>query len=76
MDYSMILAEQITTLGKDQLRNYVGRIQDDALLSAINRAIAMQLGLAPVVRQNEYGGNYSNEHHYERRSFEKGAING
>ena len=76
MDYSMILAEQITTIGKDQLRNYVGHIQDDALLSAINRAIAMQLGLAPVVRQNEYGGNYSNEHHYERRSFEKGAING
>lgn len=80
LDQSMILAEQITTIGKDQLRNYVGHIQDDAQLSAINCAIAMQLGLTPVARRNEdvsdHGGRHSIGHHYEMRSFEKGATNG
>lgn len=46
LDISMILAEQITTIGKDALRNYVGRIEDDAVLDRINTAIAVQLGIA------------------------------
>ena len=54
LDVSMILAEQITTISKSELRNYVGHIQDDALFSDVNRAIAAQLGLASIIRHN-YG---------------------
>lgn len=54
LDVSMILAEQITTISKSELRNYVGHIQDDALLSAVNRTMAVQLGLSSVDRRN-YG---------------------
>ena len=45
MDVSMILAEQITTIDKSELRGYVGHIQDDAVLSRVNRAVSIQLGL-------------------------------
>ena len=48
MDSSMILAEQITTISKDQLRNYVGRIEDRVFLDSINHAVAVQLGLTLV----------------------------
>jgi len=45
LDISMILAEQITTIGKAALRSYVGRIEDAAVLDRINTAIAVQLGI-------------------------------
>ena len=48
MDVSMILAEQITTISMDHLRNYVGRIEDEDFLDAIDRAVSVQLGLTPV----------------------------
>ena len=46
LDTSMILAEQITTIGKYALKNYVGHINDSQLLNAINTAVAVQLGLS------------------------------
>ena len=46
LDFSMILAEQITTISKLQLRNYVGRVDDTELLSAIEQAICEQFSLA------------------------------
>lgn len=45
MDVSMILAEQITTIDKSELRGYVGHIQDDAVLSSVNHTVSVQLGL-------------------------------
>ncbi len=42
----MILAEQITTISKLQLRNYVGRVEDTELLAAIEQAICEQFGLS------------------------------
>ena len=48
MDHSMVLAEQITTISKDQLRNYVGRIEGRTFLDAIDRAVSVQLGLIPI----------------------------
>lgn len=44
MESSMILAEQVTTISKLQLRNYVGRVEDTELLAAIEQAICEQLG--------------------------------
>lgn len=55
MDYSMILAEQITTIGKDQLRNYVGRIDEKVLKADIDRAVSIQLGLIPIPQHYEKG---------------------
>ena len=46
LDFSMILAEQITTISKLQLRNYVGRVEDTELLAAIEQAICEQFSLA------------------------------
>ena len=48
IDASMILAEQITTIDKSELRGYVGRIRDDAVLSRVNHAVFVQLGLEGV----------------------------
>ena len=45
LDDSMFLAEQITTIGKSQLRNYAGRVEDTELLAQISHAISAQLGL-------------------------------
>lgn len=53
MDNSMILAEQITTISKDQLRNYVGKIENENLIAAVNQAVSMQLGLTPLSRQSD-----------------------
>ncbi len=47
-DISMILAEQITTIDKSQLRNYVGRVEDRDLMESIDTLICRQLGLAIV----------------------------
>lgn len=58
MDVSMILAEQITTIGKDQLRNYVGRVEEKELIAAVDHAVSMQLGLVPV--------SLASDHHYGR----------
>ena len=46
MESSMILAEQVTTISKLQLRNYVGRVEDTELLAAIEQAICEQFGLS------------------------------
>ena len=43
---SMILAEQITTISKAQLKNYVGQVEDTALLGQIDRTVCLQLGLS------------------------------
>jgi mRNA interferase MazF len=53
MDNSMILAEQITTISKDQLRNYVGRIEKRDLQDSIDHAVSIQLGLTPISLHNE-----------------------
>lgn len=45
LDTSMFLAEQITTIGKNHLFNYVGKIADIAVLHRIDTAIATQLGI-------------------------------
>ena len=45
LDTSMILAEQITTIGKNRLRSYVGKIADTAVLHRIDTAVAAQLGI-------------------------------
>lgn len=45
LDTSMILAEQITTIGKNTLLNYVGKIADTAVMHRIDRAVLTQLGL-------------------------------
>lgn len=44
LDTSMILAEQITTIGKNTLLNYVGKIADTAVLNRIDHAMLTQLG--------------------------------
>ena len=45
LDTSMVLAEQITTIGKNHLFNYVGKIADTAVMHQINAAVAAQLGI-------------------------------
>lgn len=42
---SMVQAEQITTIGRLQLKNYVGRVEDTELLNRITRAMIAQLAL-------------------------------
>ena len=59
MDNSMILAEQITTISKDQLRNYVGRIDEKNLIADVDHAVSVQLGLIPLTQ------------HYDERSAAK-----
>jgi len=54
LDASMILAEQITTISKDQMKNYVGHVQDKALLNAVNHAVSVQLGLIPAAGSYDY----------------------
>lgn len=45
LDTSMILAEQIATISKTSLFNYVGKIADDSVMQRIDTAIAAQLGI-------------------------------
>jgi len=45
LETSMILAEQITTISKYALRNYVGTIMNSSVMSAIDTAILSQLGI-------------------------------
>ena len=45
LDPSMILAEQITTISKSQLRAYVGRIENPDILDSINHSVSVQLDL-------------------------------
>ena len=48
LDTSMILAEQVTTISKSALRNYVGYVSDDALIDQVDRAVSMQLGISDI----------------------------
>ena len=41
-----VLTEQITTISKSALRGYVGRIEDQEILSAIERTLSLHLGLS------------------------------
>ncbi len=43
---SMILAEQITTISKAQLKNYVGRVENAVLLRQIDRTVCLQFGMS------------------------------
>lgn len=45
LETSMILAEQVTTISKYALRNYVGRITDSGMISRIEQSVAAQLGI-------------------------------
>lgn len=45
LDDSMLLAEQITTIGKPEMRSYVGRVVDKEVLARISRAVITQLAL-------------------------------
>lgn len=45
IDDSMLLAEQLTTIGVSQLRGFVGRVEDKEVLARINRAVIAQLYL-------------------------------
>lgn len=45
LETSMILAEQVTTISKYALRNYVGRITDSGMMSRIEQSVAAQLGI-------------------------------
>ena len=45
IDDSMLLAEQLTTIGKPQLKSYVGRIEDKEVLAQISRSVMVQLSL-------------------------------
>ncbi len=45
LETSMILAEQVTTISKYALRNYVGMITDRSVMSAINATVISQLGI-------------------------------
>ena len=40
-----VLTEQVTTISKSDLRGYVGRIEDSAVLGKIEYALSMHLGL-------------------------------
>lgn len=41
---SMVLAEQVETLDKDKLREKIGEISDEMIMSAITVAIQIQIG--------------------------------
>ena len=58
---SMILAEQITTIGKAQLKNYVGRVDDPDMLGQINTSISGQLGLKADIDNNAHNNYEGNE---------------
>ena len=45
LDNSMLLAEQITTIGKPQMRSYVGRVENKEVLDRISRIVITQLAL-------------------------------
>ena len=45
LDDSMLLAEQITTIGKPQLRSYVGRVENKEVLAQIRHTVITQLAL-------------------------------
>jgi len=47
-DPSMILAEQITTISKTQLRSYVGRVKNPDILKSINHSVVVQLELESI----------------------------
>ena len=42
---SVVQAEQITTIGRMQLKNYVGRVEDTEVLDQITQAVISQLAL-------------------------------
>ncbi len=42
---SMILAEQITTISKAALRNYIGKVEDRRKLNEIDNAVKVQLAI-------------------------------
>lgn len=61
MRSSMVLAEQITTISKAQLRDYVGRLDDTVLLTEIDTAIGQQLSLAHYETNHKVEESYNDE---------------
>lgn len=45
LEESILLAEQITTIGKSALRNYLGKVEAPEKLAEINQAVRAQLGM-------------------------------
>ena len=60
LDVSMVLAEQITTVSKTQLRNYAGRISNRAFVNQIDHAVSIQLGLEEYEGHDDSNNNSNN----------------
>lgn len=45
LEDSMILAEQITTIAKSALRNYIGKVENTEKLGEISRTVKIQLAI-------------------------------
>ena len=43
---SIVLCEQVTTINKEQLKEYLGTINESSILTKINRALSISLGLS------------------------------
>lgn len=43
---SIVLCEQVTTINKEQLKEYIGTIDEPSILTKINRALSISLGLS------------------------------
>ena len=73
LDTSMILAEQVTTISKSALRNYVGYISDDTLMVQVDRAVSMQLGISDITVDTKVRDNMSHRDVNGSKDSEKGA---
>lgn len=49
LEPSMVLAEQVTTIGKCALKSFVGRVEEDRI-HEIEKAVEVHLGLAGKAR--------------------------
>ena len=72
LDTSMILAEQVTTISKSALRNYVGYVSDYALMDQVDRAVSMQLGISDVTADTNDRDNMSHRDVNDSKDSEKG----
>ena len=49
----MVLLEQIRTVNKDELRDYIGTVNDEQILRQVNTALKKTLGLWVYKKENE-----------------------
>lgn len=77
-DPSMILAEQITTISKTQLRSYVGRVKNPDILESINHSVAVQLELRSELdghsNHNDHTDNPYNPDTHDHKDNSKGEV--